>query len=124
MPFYVKSLFIAIPSFIVLIIIEMIVAKLKGLKVNNHADMISSLSSGMTNIIKDTLKFTFVIISYVWLVDNITIYKLEPLWLAIMIAFIVQDFTGYWMHRLRCIVRACFMMLNLIIFVSLILGLR
>ncbi len=100
MPFYVKSLFIAIPSFIVLIIIEMIFAKLKGLKVNNHADMISSLSSGMTNIIKDSLKFTFVIISYVWLVDNITIYKLEPLWLAIIIAFIVQDFTGYWMHRL------------------------
>ena len=85
MPFYVKSLFIAIPSFIVLIIIEMIFAKLKGLKVNNHADMISSLSSGMTNIIKDTLKFSFVIISYVWLVDNITIYKLEPLWLAIII---------------------------------------
>ena len=100
MPFYVKSLFIAIPSFIVLIIIEMIFAKLKGLKVNDHADMISSLSSGMTNIIKDSLKFTFVIISYVWLVDNITIYKLEPLWLAIIIAFIVQDFTGYWMHRL------------------------
>tara|TARA_B100001094_G_scaffold79139_1_gene75428 strand:+ start:70 stop:1320 length:1251 start_codon:yes stop_codon:yes gene_type:complete len=100
MPFYVKSLFIAIPSFIVLIIIEMIFAKLKGLKVNNHADMISSLSSGMTNIIKDSLKFTFVIISYVWLVDNITIYKLEPLWLAIIIAFIIQDFTGYWMHRL------------------------
>ena len=100
MPFYVKSLFIAIPSFIVLIIIEMIFAKLKGLKVNNHADMISSLSSGMTNIIKDSLKFTFVIISYVWLVDNITIYKLEPLWLAVIIAFIVQDFTGYWMHRL------------------------
>ena len=100
MPFYVKSLFIAIPSFIVLIIIEMIFAKSKGLKVNNHADMISSLSSGMTNIIKDSLKFTFVIISYVWLVDNITIYKLEPLWLAVIIAFIVQDFTGYWMHRL------------------------
>ena len=100
MPFYVKSLFIAIPSFIILIIIEMIFAKKKGLNVNNHSDMISSLSSGMTNIIKDALKFSIVIISYVWLVDHITIYKLEPLWLAVIIAFIVQDFTGYWMHRL------------------------
>ena len=100
MPFYVKSLFIAIPSFVILIIIEMIVARVKGLSINNHADMISSLSSGMTNIIKDTLKFSVVIISYIWLVDNIAIYKIEPLWLAVIIAFIVQDFTGYWMHRL------------------------
>ena len=100
MSFYVQSLFIAIPSFIILIIIEMIVAKKRGLEINNHADMISSLSSGMTNTIKDAFKIGVVIISYAWLVDKVAIYKLEPLWLAILVAFIVQDFTGYWMHRL------------------------
>ena len=30
-----------------------------------------------------------------------TTYKLEPLWLAVAIAFIVEDFSGYWMHRLH-----------------------
>jgi len=98
---YVKSLFIAIPSFIILIIIEMIVSKIKGVKVNGHADMISSLSSGMTNTIKDALKFSIAIISYAWLVDKVTIYKLDPLWFAVLIAFIVQDFSGYWIHRLN-----------------------
>ena len=39
---------------------------MKGIKVNNHADMISSLSSGMTNTIKDALKFSIAIISYAW----------------------------------------------------------
>ena len=62
--------------------------------------MISSLSSGVTNTIRDGMKFGFAIISYAWLVDHITIYKLEPLWMAVIIAFIVQDFTGYWIHRL------------------------
>ena len=100
MNFYTQSLFIAIPSFVVLIFIEMIVARLKGIKVNNPADMISSLSSGMTNTIKDALKFSVIIISYSWIVDKITIYKLEPMWVAVLVAFIVQDFTGYWMHRL------------------------
>ena len=100
MNFYTQSLFIAIPSFVVLIFIEMIVARLKGIKVNNPADMISSLSSGMTNTIKDALKFSIIIISYSWIVDKITIYKLEPMWIAVLVAFIVQDFTGYWMHRL------------------------
>ena len=85
MSFYVQSLFIAIPSFIILIIIEMIVAKKRGLEINNHADMISSLSSGMTNTIKDAFKIGVVIISYAWLVDKITIYKIESIWIAVII---------------------------------------
>ena len=100
MNFYLQSLFIAIPSFIILILIEHFIAKIKGIKINQQEDMISSLSSGITNTTKDAFKISIVIISYTWLVDTITIYKLESLWLAILVAFIVQDFTGYWMHRL------------------------
>ena len=70
---YVTSLFFAIPIFALLILIEIIAANKMGIKVNNHADMISSLSSGMTNTIKDALKFGIVIISYAWLVEKITI---------------------------------------------------
>ena len=88
MNFYVQSLFIAIPLFWILIIIEIIVSKIKGINVNEHEDMISSLSSGITNTTKDIFKVGIVLISYSWLVDNITIYKIEPLWLAVLIAFI------------------------------------
>jgi len=101
MNFYIKSLFIAVPAFILMIFVEMIIAKMRGVKVNEQADIISSLSSGMTNTIKDAFKLSIVIISYAWLVENIAVYKLDPLWLAIFIAFLVQDFTGYWMHRLN-----------------------
>ena len=101
MNFYVQSLFVAIPSFIILIIIESMVAKIKGIRINEHEDMISSLSSGITNTTKDAFKIGIVLISYTWLLDNIVIYKLDSLWLSIIIAFLVQDFTGYWMHRLN-----------------------
>ena len=99
MSIYVKTLFFAVPTFFLLITIEIIVSKIKGVKVNNSPDMISSLSSGMTNIVKDVMKFGFAIISYSWLVDSLTIYKIEPIWLAVAFAFIVQDFGGYWTHR-------------------------
>ena len=99
MSIYVKTLFFAIPTFFLLITLEIIASKIKGVKVNNAPDMISSLSSGMTNIIKDVVKFGFAIISYSWLVDSLTIYKIEPVWLAVAFAFIVQDFGGYWTHR-------------------------
>ena len=101
MQFYIKSLFFAIPTFVVLIIFEAIAARLKGVKINRSADVISSLSSGVTNTIRDGAKFSIAIISYSWLVDHMTVYKLEPVWLAVVFAFVVQDFSGYWMHRLN-----------------------
>ena len=101
MNFYVQSLFIAIPSFIILIILEIIISRKRGIKINTNEDMISSLSSGITNTTKDAFKLGIFIISYAWLVDKITIYKIEAVWLAVFIACLVQDFTGYWMHRLN-----------------------
>ena len=101
MNFYIRSLFFAVPTFVVLIIMEAIIAKYKNVEINRSADMISSLSSGITNTIRDGVKFGFAIISYAWLVDHITIYKLEPVWIAVAVAFLVEDFSGYWMHRLN-----------------------
>ena len=100
MNLYIQSLFIAIPIFSVLIILEAIYAKIKKIKINHSADIISSLSSGMTNTIKDAIRFSFTIISYSWFVNHLTILKLEPLWISIIVAFIIQDFCGYWVHRL------------------------
>ena len=101
MTFYIQSLFIVIPVFFILIIVEWVASKKIGIEINKPADVISSLSSGMSNITKDSLKLSVVLISYSWLVEHITVYKLEPVWLAVVLAFFVQDFTGYWMHRLN-----------------------
>ena len=100
MNFFIQSLFIAIPIFLILIGIEMVAAKRKGIIVNRPADMISSLSSGVTNITKDGLKFGVILVSYPWLLNHLMVYKLEPVWASVFLAFLVQDFTGYWMHRL------------------------
>ena len=95
MNFYVLSLLFAIPSFAILILIEQIISKFKKVEVNNHEDMISSLSSGMTNIISDVFKLSFVLVSYSWLVDNLAIESLsiENQWLSILIAFIAVSYT-------------------------------
>lgn len=101
MNIYIISLLFAIPIFIILIGLEAFVAYRKGIQVNRAADMISSLSSGLTNTTRDGIQFGFILISYSWLVDHITIFKLEPLWLAVIIAFISEDFAGYWFHRMN-----------------------
>jgi len=99
--FYLTSLFVAIPLFVIFIGIEELFARYRGVVVNRSADMISSLSSGITNLIKDVLKISIVIVSYSWLVEKIAIYKVDQLWAIILCALVVQDFTGYWLHRLN-----------------------
>ena len=101
MSFFIQSLFIVVPIFFVLIVIEEIASRMMGMQVNRSADLISSLSSGISNITKDAMKLSIVIISYSWFLERLMIYKLEPVWAAVLVAVIVQDFTGYWLHRLN-----------------------
>ena len=61
---YTTAILIAIPIFIILILIEMYIAYKKNIKINRSEDMISSLSSGITNILRDATKFGIIIISY------------------------------------------------------------
>ena len=77
MNFYLTSLFVAVPLFMILIGVEELFARYKGVVVNQSADMISSLSSGITNLIRDVLKISIVVISYSWLVEKIAIYKVD-----------------------------------------------
>ena len=100
MNIYIIALLFAIPIFILLIGLESFVSYRQGIPVNHAADMISSLSSGLTNATRDGIQFGAVLISYTWLVNHITIYKVENLWLAVVIAFVVEDFAGYWIHRM------------------------
>lgn len=97
---YAAILNYAIPFFMSLLLIERAVAWKMGAKVIHSMDTLSSLSSGITNVIKDVLGLTLVIISYDWLVDHIAIFTIETTWLLYIMAFIGLDFAGYWNHRL------------------------
>ena len=101
MSFFIQSLFVVIPIFSFLIIIEEITSRFIGKKVNHAMDVVSSLSSGVTNITKDGLKFSIVIVSYSFFLQHLEVFKLEPLWASVFLAIMVQDFSGYWLHRLN-----------------------
>lgn len=96
---YAQVLNYAIPFFVILIVVEAVVARWRGVQVNRGADTISSLSSGITNTIKDVLGLTVVIISYTFFVEKVAIFELKATWLLYIVGFIAIDFAGYWMHR-------------------------
>ena len=97
---YGKILIIAMPLFLAFVLFEKWYGWKKGFETVRTLDMISSLSSGVTNTTKDVLGISIAIISYEWLVQHIAVYHVQNSWLLYVIAFIALDFSGYWVHRL------------------------
>lgn len=99
MELYAKALTFAIPFFLILIIIEEFAARKMKRQVNFGMDTISSLSSGMTNTMKNLMGLSIAIVSYGWMVDKVALFHIESTWLVYVVAFIGIDFAGYWTHR-------------------------
>jgi alkylglycerol monooxygenase len=98
---YANALLIAIPAFMVLMLTELIYGYATGKQTYVFMDTISSLSSGLTNVLKDTLGLVVILVSYPWLSQQLAITHIEAnLWLYLT-AFICIDFASYWSHRLN-----------------------
>ena len=96
---YGKILLIAMPAFLFLVLFEKWYGWYKGRDTVRHMDMISSLSSGITNVTKDVLKISIGIIGYSWMVKHLAIFEIKSTIWTYVIAFMVLDFQGYWVHR-------------------------
>lgn len=97
---YGKILLIAIPTFLVLVLFEKWYGWYKGNDTVRNLDMISSLSSGITNVTKDVLGLSVVIISYGWLLKHLAVFHVDSGFWTYFIAFMALDFSGYWIHRI------------------------
>jgi sterol desaturase/sphingolipid hydroxylase (fatty acid hydroxylase superfamily) len=99
---YGNMLLIAIPGFVVLILLEMVWGLVVHKERQPLVDTISSLTSGMTNILKSTLGISIVIVSYPWLYSHLQLVEWPKgsAW-PYVITFVFIDFTGYWVHRLQ-----------------------
>src|SRR5690606_2629145 len=97
---YAKALLYAIPFFMVFIIIEILYGHIVKKQMHKPMDTISSLSSGLTNVVKDSLGLALVIISYPFLLEHLAIFHIGSTWPLYLIAFVVLDFAGYLNHWL------------------------
>ncbi len=97
---YGRILIFAMPAFLLLVLFEKWYGWRKGFDTVRNMDMVSSLSSGITNVTKDVLGVSITIIAYEWLVGKVAIVDLKASWITFLIAFVALDFAGYWVHRL------------------------
>ncbi len=101
---YGKILLIAMPAFLLLVLFEKWWGWRKGKDTVRNMDMISSLTSGVTNVTKDVIGLYIVILSYPFFLNNLAITQVPNTFLVYAIAFIALDLAGYWVHRLQHVV--------------------
>ncbi len=98
---YAYALMIAIPMFSLLVLFEAIYGAARGRQTLNHLDTISSLSSGVTNVIKDSLGLVVILVSYPFLLHTLALFEIETTWLLYVVGFVAIDLAGYGSHRLN-----------------------
>lgn len=97
---YGKILLIAMPAFLVLILLEKWWGIRKGNDTIRTMDMVSSLTSGITNSTKDVLGLSIAVLSYDWMVNHWAFFTIETSFVLYIIAFFALDLTGYLVHRI------------------------
>ena len=98
---YGKILLIAMPIFLLLVLLEKWYGWRKGQDTVEMMDMVSSLSSGVTYVTKDVLGLSVAVISYGWFLKSFAIIHIEEGILVYVIAFLAMDFSGYCIHRIQ-----------------------
>ena len=98
---YAAVLLWAIPAFFVLVLIEIAYGHFTKNQTYTFMDTLASLSSGMTNVIKDVLGLAFILISYPFILKYLGLFTLESSIPVYVAAFICIDFASYWVHRLN-----------------------
>src|SRR5690606_10000476 len=97
---YGKILLIAMPVFLMLVLFEKWYGWRKGKDTVRNMDMISSLSSGVTNVTKDVLGLSIIVLSYEWMYDHVAVLHIKSSAFTYIISFGAMDFAGYWTHRI------------------------
>lgn len=98
---YGKILLVAMPVFLLLVLLEKAWGWYKGHDFSPMPDLIASLCSGMSMVLKDVLQLAIIIVSYDWLFKHLSSVTLPISFFTYLTCFICLDFAGYWGHRLQ-----------------------
>ena len=96
-----KLILYAVPFFFVLIAIELLADRWRGMRTYRLADTISSLSTGVLSTTTGLLTKGVGLVTYALALDHLALIRLPEdsgwVWLF---AFVLYDFCYYWHHRL------------------------
>lgn len=90
----------AVPAFVLLIIVEMVTARLTGQGRYETKDTFASLSMGLGNRVVGLIGGgALVYIVFVWVYQFRVIDSMPIAWWTVLLCFVLDDLAYYWFHR-------------------------
>lgn len=90
---------LAVPFFLLLIGIELIAEKVRGTNYYRLNDSITSLTTGTLSQLLKVVRLMVPFTVYVMVFQHLSLFKLGDSALVWIIAFVLYDFSYYWLHR-------------------------
>ena len=91
---------LAIPIFILLMVFEFALARMKGRPLHRYNDSVNSLSMGMCLLVSDALLKSLTFAVFIYLFQNYRVMEFETThWVTWVVFFFGVDFCYYWFHR-------------------------
>ncbi|KPN88238.1 sterol desaturase family protein [Pseudomonas nunensis] len=91
----------AVPFFFVLIAVELLADRWRGVSNYRLADAINSISTGVLSTTTGLLTKGVGLLTYAFALDHVALFKLsgDSVWVWVF-AFVLYDFCYYWLHRM------------------------
>ncbi len=91
----------SIPAFIVLMGVEILVARWRGLRLYRFVDAVTDLGCGISSQLGGLVFVAIKLAAYTWLLQHARLLELpaDSAWTYVL-AIVVLDFTYYWWHRM------------------------
>ena len=92
--------FYVVPVFFVLIALEFLVARRRGVRLYGLQDTVTSINAGMVSQFVNVLGGAVSVVMYAWLVERFGLFVWDESNLAVWVVGLVSyDFCYYWVHR-------------------------
>jgi len=94
----------AVPIFLLLIAVELIVARVRGLRLYRFNDSVTDLSCGLIEQVSKVFVKTLLLVGYIFVYDHVRIFEIQSWspagkWVAAFLLFLGVDCCFYWFHR-------------------------
>jgi sterol desaturase/sphingolipid hydroxylase (fatty acid hydroxylase superfamily) len=90
----------AIPFFVILIVVEIIVTSKRKMEAYEFKDAAASITMGLGNVFINFIFKALILLLITVIYQNFRLFTIPFTWWAWILVFLADDFSYYWMHRI------------------------
>lgn len=99
-PEFPNIILLAIPFFIVSMLLELYVTLRKGVKTYETKDAFSSIAMGLGNVFLGFFSKALVLVAFFVIYEHVRLFTIPIAWWSFLLLFFADDFSYYWFHRI------------------------